>query len=192
MPSYEKAGASACSVLTDTNYFGGCLDDVREARGLVNMPLLRKEFIVDPYQIYQAKIAGADAILLIAASITIEECREWAELAHSLDLEVLLEIHNETELHHLNKHVDILGVNNRNLETFHTDIDTSFQLFEKMKQQAESTGLNPLMISESGISDPAVVSQLRKAGFKGFLIGETFMRQENPGEGLRQFIKALQ
>lgn len=191
VPAYEKSEASACSVLTDTNYFGGCLDDLCEARGLVNIPLLRKDFIVDPYQLYQAKIAGADAILLIAASTTPAECLEWAEIAHSLDLEVLLEIHDEEELGHLNQYVDILGVNNRNLETFHTDIQTSFDLIEKMKQQAASTGFNPLMISESGISDPAVVSQLRGAGFQGFLIGETFMRQENPGEGLNQFIKAL-
>ena len=192
VPAYEKAEASACSVLTDTNYFGGCLGDLREARKLVNIPLLRKDFIVDPYQLYQAKIAGADAILLIAASTTVEECKEWAEIAHSLDLEVLLEIHNKAELDHLSRHVDILGVNNRNLETFHTDIETSFQLIEKMKQQAELTGFDPLMISESGISDPAVVSQLREAGFRGFLIGETFMRQENPGAGLNQFIRALQ
>lgn len=191
VPVYEKAGASACSVLTDTNYFGGCLDDLREARRLVNIPLLRKDFIVDPYQIYQAKIAGADAILLIAASTTPQECLEWAQLAHSLGLEVLLEIHNEEELQHLNQYVDILGVNNRNLGTFHTDIEVSFDLFDKMVQQAVSTGFSPLMISESGISDPAVVSKLRAKGFQGFLIGETFMRQDSPGEGLDKFIKAL-
>lgn len=191
IPAYEKANASACSVLTDTNYFGGSLDDLREARQLANIPLLRKDFIVDPYQIYQAKIAGADAILLIAAYITIEECTAWAKLAHELDLEVLLEVHNEKELGHLNEFVDILGVNNRNLETFHTDIDVSFQLIEKMKQQAAKTGFSSLMISESGISNPALISRLREVGFQGFLIGETFMRQENPGTGLANFINEI-
>ncbi len=191
IPFYEKNGASACSILTDGDFFGGALGDLKQARKLVNIPLLRKDFIIDPYQIYQARVMGADAILLIAANLTVDECRELAEVAHSLSLEVLLEIHTEAELDYLNSYIDMLGVNNRNLGTFHTDVQNSFRLIEQMKQKAGTTGYNPLMISESGISDPATVAQLREVGYRGFLIGETFMKTEDPGKALQDFIQQM-
>ncbi len=191
VPSYEKAGASACSILTDTDFFGGSPDDLKKARKLVHIPLLRKDFIIDPYQLYEAKILGADAVLLIAANLTKTVCRELAETAHSLSLEVLLEIHTEEELEYLNPCIDMLGVNNRNLGTFHTDVNNSFRLIELMKKKAETTGYFPLMISESGISKPETVTHLRTSGFRGFLIGENFMKTADPGESLTQFIEAL-
>lgn len=191
VPAYESAGAAACSVLTDGEFFGGALGDLQTARGLVRLPLLRKDFIIDPYQIYQAKVMGADAILLIAAVLTPGECAGLAELAHSLGLEVLLEVHSEEELNHLNHDVDMLGVNNRNLGSFHTDVENSFRLAEKMQAIGEQKDMNPLLISESGLKDAAMLQRLRAAGFRGFLIGETFMRGEHPGEVLKELINDI-
>jgi len=191
VPLYEQGGASACSILTDGDYFGGSLGDLQKARKLVNIPLLRKDFMIDTYQLFQARVMGADAILLIAACLTIEECRILAETAHSLQLEVLLEIHNEKELEYLNSHIDMLGVNNRNLGTFHTDIDNSFRLIEEIKKGTQNTNTSPLLVAESGISQTESVKELRTAGFRGFLIGETFMKTENPGATLSNFIKEL-
>lgn len=187
LPAYESAGASACSVLTDQTFFGGTLDDLRAARQLVELPLLRKEFVIDPYQLTEARVAGADAILLIAAILSPDECRLLSEQAHLLELEVLLEIHTETELGHLNPHVDMLGINNRNLGTFHTSLDHSFSLAAKM---GAAPG-NPLLVSESGILEPTTVKLLREQGYRGFLIGETFMKGGTPGETLTQFLKGI-
>lgn len=191
--AYEKDGASACSILTDGDYFGGALSDLQKARKQVDIPLLRKDFIIDSYQLFQARVMGADAVLLIAACLNRETCHMLAETAHSLQLEVLLEIHSAEELDYLNPHIDMLGVNNRNLGTFHTDTDNSFKLAEQMKRQAEhhSGNSSPLLIAESGISQPATVRALRAAGFQGFLIGETFMKTDRPGETLTQFIGGL-
>lgn len=191
LPAYEKGGASACSVLTDSNFFGGSLGDLCKARSLVNQPLLRKDFIIDEYQLYQARVMGADAVLLIAACLSPEQCFAFAELAHTLNMEVLLEIHSEAELGHLNPSVDMLGVNNRNLGTFHTDVENSFRLAEAMQTVTREKNLSPLLVSESGISATDTVASLRKAGFRGFLIGETFMKTEQPGETLAQFIGGL-
>lgn len=191
LPAYEKGGASACSVLTDSNFFGGSLGDLCKARNLVNLPLLRKDFIIDEYQLYQARVMGADAVLLIAACLSPEQCLAFAELAHTLNMEVLLEIHSETELEHLNPSVDMLGVNNRNLGTFHTDVENSFRLAEAMQTVTREKNLSPLLVSESGISATVTVAQLRQAGFRGFLIGETFMKTEQPGETLAKFIGGL-
>ncbi|WP_102408475.1 indole-3-glycerol phosphate synthase TrpC [Parabacteroides bouchesdurhonensis] len=188
---YEKNGASACSILTDSKFFGGSLSDLQQARRHVNLPLLRKDFIIDPYQLYQARVMGADAILLIAAALSVEECRQLAETAHSLQLEVLLEIHTENELEHVNDCIDMLGVNNRNLGSFHTDIENSFRLASGMLAKAKTESSSLLLVSESGISDPATIIRLREAGFQGFLIGETFMKTEQPGETLAQFIGGL-
>lgn len=185
LPAYEAGGASACSILTDGDFFGGSLSDLQKARKLVNLPLLRKDFIIDTYQLFQARVMGADAILLIAAALTQEECRILAETAHSLQLEVLLEVHSEEELGHLNADIDMLGVNNRNLGTFHTDVENSFKLIDQMR------GFSPLLVSESGISQTDTVSRLREAGFRGFLIGETFMKTERPGDTLAKFIGGL-
>ena len=185
VPAYEAGGASACSILTDGDFFGGSLGDLQKARKLVDLPLLRKDFIIDTYQLFQARVMGADAVLLIAAALTEEECRVLAETAHSLQLEVLLEVHSEDELKYLNADIDMLGVNNRNLGTFHTDVNNSFKLVDKMR------GFSPLLVSESGISETDTVRQLREAGFRGFLIGETFMKTERPGDTLADFIGGL-
>ena len=191
LPAYEKGGASACSVLTDSNFFGGSLGDLCKARSLVGLPLLRKDFIIDEYQLYQARVMGADAVLLIAACLTPEQCLMFAELAHTLNMEVLLEIHSKEELDHLNPFVDMLGVINRNLGTFHTDVENSFRLAKAMQTVARERNLSPLLVSESGISTTTTVSNLREAGFHGFLIGETFMKTDVPGDTLAQFIGRL-
>lgn len=187
VPAYEAAGASACSILTDHHFFGGSLEDLRRARQLVSLPLLRKEFIIDPYQLAEARIAGADAILLIAAVLTPEACFSLARAAHALQLEVLLEIHSESELGHLNACIDMLGINNRNLGTFETSLNHSYRLAEKMREANNRV----LLVSESGISEPSTVSDLREKGFRGFLIGESFMRGGTPGETLATFIKGI-
>ena len=183
--SYATAGASALSILTDEKFFGGNLKDIRIARPLVEIPILRKDFIIDEYQLYQAKIVGADAVLLIAAALEQEKCNELTEKAHSLGLEVLLEIHSSEELAYINKEIDMVGINNRNLGTFFTDVENSFRLAGQLPQDA-------VLVSESGISDPEIVKRLRAAGFRGFLIGETFMKTEQPGETLQNFLRAIQ
>lgn len=183
--SYATAGASALSILTDEKFFGGSLKDIRIARPLVEIPILRKDFIIDEYQLYQAKIVGADAVLLIAAALEQEKCNELTEKAHSLGLEVLLEIHSSDELGYINNKIDMVGINNRNLGTFFTDVENSFRLAGQLPQDA-------VLVSESGISDPEIVKRLRIAGFRGFLIGETFMKTEQPGETLQNFLQTIQ
>ena len=182
--SYATAGASALSILTDEKFFGGSLKGIRIARPLVEIPILRKDFIIDEYQLYQAKIVGADAVLLIAAALEQERCNELTEKAHSLGLEVLLEIHSPEELSYINEKIDMVGINNRNLGTFFTDVENSFRLAGQLPQGA-------VLVSESGISDPEIVKRLRTAGFRGFLIGETFMKTEQPGETLQNFLQAI-
>lgn len=184
VPSYVKAGASALSILTDEKFFGGSLKDIRAVRPLVDIPILRKDFIIDEYQLYQAKIVGADAVLLIAAALERGKCNELAEKAHSLGLEVLLEIHSCEELAYIDKGIDMVGINNRNLGTFFTDVENSFRLAGQLPQDT-------VLVSESGISDPETVKRLRAAGFRGFLIGETFMKTEQPGETLQKFLQAM-
>lgn len=180
---YEQAGAAALSILTDEKFFGGNLGDIRKARELTRLPILRKDFIISPYQLLQAKLVGADAVLLIAAVLTPAECRELARLAHELKLEVLLEIHDESELEHLNDDIDLLGVNNRHLGTFHTDTIRSFLLAERLPSHLP-------WVSESGIAHPETLRQLRKAGYQGFLIGETFMKTSQPHTTLANFIRS--
>ena len=184
VPSYAAAGASALSILTDEKFFGGSLKDIRTARPLVEIPILRKDFIIDEYQLYQACIVGADAVLLIAAALRKEQCSMLAAKAHELKLEVLLEIHSEQELEYIEDNIDMVGVNNRNLGTFHTDVENSFRLAEKLPKEM-------LLVSESGISSPQTVRQLRAAGFRGFLIGENFMKTPQPGNALKEFISKL-
>jgi Indole-3-glycerol phosphate synthase len=185
IPEYQKAGAAALSILTDEKYFGGNLSDIKKARSLTTLPILRKDFIIDEYQLYQAKIVGADAILLIAAALEIENCIELTYKAHELGLEVLLEIHHEGEFEYIIPETDMVGVNNRNLGSFYTDIENSFTLAGRLPK-------NTVLVSESGISDSNTVCRLQTAGYKGFLIGETFMRTENPGNTLRDFIAAIE
>ena len=184
VPKYATAGASALSILTDNKYFGGTLDFIPQVRQSVDIPILRKEFIIDEYQLFEARNAGADAVLLIAADLTKEECRTLTRTAHDLKLEVLLEMHSEQELDYLECNPDMAGINNRNLGTFHTDVANSFRLAEKMATET-------VKISESGISNPETVRRLREAGFRGFLMGECFMKEQDPGLALKQFIEAI-
>ena len=182
---YFNAGVCGMSVLTDIKYFGGSLEDLQLARASVSMPLLRKEFIIDEYQIVEAKAHGADAILLIAAVLSREEIKSFSELAQSLDLDVLLEVHNETELHKsIMPSLDMLGVNNRNLKTFEVQVDTSKSLAEQIPNDF-------VKVSESGISSIETIQDLKQHGYQGFLIGENFMKTENPGKSAMEFVKKL-
>lgn len=209
--AYEAAGASAISILTDAKFFGGSLRDIRTARPLVDIPILRKDFIIDEYQLLQARIVGADAVLLIAACLTQEECADLTARAHALGLEVLLEIHSPRELAYISKNVDMVGVNNRNLGTFVTDVENSFRIAGQLRQtiadarnisdarnipdaqDSSDTPRNlPLLVSESGISHPETICRLRTAGFRGFLIGETFMKTPQPGDALKGFIQGIE
>jgi Indole-3-glycerol phosphate synthase len=185
VPGYEKGGAAAVSVLTDGEFFGGSLGDLKRAREQVKLPLLRKDFIIDEYQIYQAKAMGADFILLIAAVLTPVLVKQFASLAKQLQLQSLLEIHTESELECICDEVDAVGINNRNLKTFVTDVNVSFVLGEKIPSRF-------IKISESGISEPSVVTELRSAGFKGFLMGENFMKEADPCRALHSFIKKIE
>lgn len=186
--SYEAAGAAALSILTDEKFFGGTLRDIRTARPLVRIPILCKDFIIDEYQLLQACIVGADAVLLIAACLSPEQCSTLTAQAHELGLEVLLEIHSPSELSYINKEVDMVGVNNRNLGSFVTDVENSFRIARQLRESTHGPA-SPLLVSESGISDPETICRLRAAGFRGFLIGETFMKTANPGETLKEFIQ---
>lgn len=194
IPCYAASGAAAISILTDKKYFGGDLEFIRMVRPLVNTPILRKDFIIDEYQLYEARLMGADAVLLIAADLTVGRVRELTTEAHELGLEVLLEVHDPFELRYVAEvpDVDMLGVNNRALGTFHTDVQHSFDIAEAMKETVADLEVKPLLISESGISDPSVVRRLRAAGFRGFLIGENFMKNEDPGQALADFIKEVE
>ena len=182
---YEDAGVCGMSVLTDGKYFGGSLEDLLTARASCNLPLLRKEFIIDPYQIIEAKAYGADVILLIAAILTREEIKTYSELAKSLNLDVLLEVHNQDELHKsIMPSLDMLGVNNRNLKTFEVSLDTSKQLSDLIPDDF-------VKVSESGISNIEAIKTLQPFGYKGFLIGENFMKTDNAGLSAKKFIKTL-
>jgi len=182
---YENAGASGISILTDNHYFGGSLDDFILARATVKTPLLRKEFIIDDYQILEAKANGADAILLIAAVLSKEEIKQLSEFAQSLTLEVLLEVHNLEELEKsIMPSLDLIGVNNRNLKTFELSLQTSIDLIKHIPNDF-------VKISESGISQIKDVKLLKNHDFQGFLIGENFMKTNNPGDSLLEFINEL-
>jgi indole-3-glycerol phosphate synthase len=182
---YEKAGVCGMSVLTDQKYFGGSLEDLTAARAVCQLPLLRKEFIIDPYQLIEAKAHGADVILLIAAVLDRTQIKQLSETAQSLDLEVLLEVHNREELDKaIMPSLDMLGVNNRNLKTFEVSLETS-------KQLAEHIPGDFVKVSESGISSTAAIQSLKPFGYQGFLIGENFMKTNTPGIAAAEFIKTL-
>jgi indole-3-glycerol phosphate synthase len=183
---YEKAGVCGMSVLTDGHFFGGSLDDLLIARSAIGLPLLRKEFIIDEYQIIEAKAHGADVILLIAAILTRKEIQDFLELARELQLEVLLEVHNEDELNHaLMPGLHMIGVNNRDLKTFQVSLENSRLLASKIP-----SGF--VKVSESGISNTKAIGALRQEGYQGFLIGENFMGTKDPGKNAAQFIKKLE
>lgn len=182
--AYTRAGASALSVLTDTMFFGGCSGDLISARENTSCPILRKDFVIDEYQILEAKSIGADVILLIAAILTKEEIAQFTDLAHKLGMEAILEIHAEKELEKVCDKVDVIGVNNRNLETMQIDITTS-------KTMAKLIPSGFIKISESGIEDPNTVLELRKYGYDGFLIGSHFMKHDDPGKACAAFIQQI-
>ena len=183
--AYEKAGVAAISVLTDGKYFGGSLDDLLVARANTTLPILRKDFVIDTYQITEAKAYGADAVLLIAAVLTPEQVKNFAAYAHSIGLETLLEVHNAEEVtSHLTSEVTIVGVNNRNLKTFEVSTDVSKELSMKIPSQY-------VKVSESGISDPKVVKELNGYGYQGFLIGENFMKSDDILTATTEFVTAI-
>ncbi len=182
---YESAGVCGISILTDTKYFGGAIDDLLLARAAVSLPLLRKDFVISEFQILEAKASGADVILLIAAVLTPKEINIFAKLAKSLGLEVLLEVHNLDELQQsINQNLDFIGVNNRNLKTFEVNLNYSKQLAAYIPDDF-------LKISESGISTKNDINELKNHGYNGFLIGENFMKTQNPGQAALQFINEI-
>ena len=181
--AYTNHGASCLSVLTDSVFFGGSADDLSKAR-VNTIPILRKDFIIDEYQLIEARAMGADVILLIAACLTPDRVKELAFFAKSLQLEVLLEIHNEAELKHICDEVDMVGVNNRDLKTFSVDINRSIELGKQIVA-------DKLKIAESGIDSIETIIAFKKAGFKGFLIGEHFMKQPDPTIAFAEFVKQL-
>lgn len=184
--SYQYGGASAISILTDWDYFGGRDSFIVQARTSgVTIPILYKNFVIDEYQLWQARLCGASAVLLIAADLTLPQCRDLMYKAHQLGMEVLLEMHGEDELEYAALGPDMYGINNRNLGTFITRVENSYRMAEHLPQ-------GECWVSESGISNPDTVSSLRKAGYRGFLIGENFMKTDNPGESLADFISRIQ
>lgn len=182
--SYQQHGATALSILTDEHFFGGNDSFIRTARQSgVSLPILYKNFIIDEYQLFQARLCGASAVLLIAAVLPMDTCRSLLHTAHELGLEVLLEMHAEPETEYATLEPDLCGINNRHLGSFVTNVETSFRLAELLPREA-------VKVSESGISNPATVKALQAAGYQGFLIGEHFMSTDDPGKSLSQFITA--
>lgn len=179
---YASFGASALSVLTDASFFGGSMADLEKAR-MNEIPVLRKDFIIDEYQIMEAKAFGADIILLIAACLTKDEVKSFARMARNLGLNVLLEIHTEEELTYISDDINTVGINNRNLKTFEVDIENSIRLAHLIPSLCK--------ISESGIDSPDAIRLLREEGFDGFLIGERFMREKNPAIAFKQFLREI-
>ena len=183
LPGYGKY-ASAVSVLTDEKYFGGTDDDILLANSIVTLPVLRKDFIIDEYQVLESKGIGADVILLIAALHEPLEIKSLAKIAKAIGLEVLLEIHTSKELRHICDEVDMVGVNNRNLETFETNLSNSFELVQQIPK-------DKVPVSESGITSPGDYKALYEAGFRGFIMGSVFMKTTNPGEAIKNFIEQI-
>lgn len=182
--AYEENGAAGISVLTDEEYFGGSNEDLIKAREIVDIPLLRKDFIVDEYQVVETKSIGADVMLLIAACLSAAEVRRLSAIAKNLGLEVLLELHDETELDHICDDTELIGINNRNLKTFEVDIDRSLRMAEKISN-------DKIRIAESGINSVENIMLFKLNGFKGFLIGENFMKEQNPGQAFHEFVNKL-
>lgn len=181
--AYARYGASGISVLTDMPFFGGSLDDLLVAT-VNEVPLLRKDFLIDEYQLVEAKAFGAEVILLIAACLSPKEVKSLARIAQGLGMEVLLELHDESELGHVSGDVDLVGVNNRNLKTFTVDLEHSVRL-------ADRIGHEFVKVAESGINEVKNIHYLKAHGFNGFLIGENFMRQANPGAAFQNFVAEL-
>lgn len=180
---YEAAGACALSVLTESDYFLGLLDDLRKARAAVRVPVLRKDFILDAYQVYESVAAGADALLLIVAALAERELRTLIELSRRLNVSALVEVHTEEELNQaLAAGASMIGVNNRNLKTLEVDLETSFRLRKKIPAEC-------LTVTESGIRSSEDLKRLLGAGYHAALIGERFMKSVRPGEALAEFLR---
>jgi indole-3-glycerol phosphate synthase len=182
--AYQNAGVAAVSILTDHDFFGGKASDLVNARKVLDIPILRKDFIIDEYQIIEAKSMGADLILLIASILDKQQIKAFASLARSLGLEILFEVHDREELNKVCDDVTLVGVNNRNLKTFLVDIRQSVELREHIPD-------NILKISESGIDSIDSIQMLKQVGYNGFLIGENFMKTSNPGDACKDFIAHL-
>ncbi len=181
---YSLAGASGLSVLTDNHFFAGSCADLTLVRDLNTIPVLRKDFIIDEFQVVESKAAGADAILLIASILDKKKVQSLAKLAQSLKMEVLLEVHTLHDLQMTNDNVNLIGVNNRDLKSFSVNTDVSLELADKIPEGF-------LKISESGISSPATVKMLRNAGYDGFLIGGLFMTEKDPVSAFSDFVKRI-
>ena len=181
---YQKFGASGISILTDSEFFGGKLEDILKVRNEISIPILRKDFMIDEYQFYEAKANGADVILLIASCLSPNQVQEFTELSHELGLEVLLEIHTEEELKRFNKEIDLVGINNRNLKNFKVDLQHSVNLKNLLPKEV-------LAVAESGIYAIDDFKFLKEKGFDGFLMGEYFMRNKNPGNGFEEFVNTI-
>lgn len=182
--SYEKFGAAGISILTDEEFFGGSKEDLIQTRERVTVPLLRKDFIIDEYQLVQAKSIGADVILLIAACLTPKQVKHLAASAKNLGLEILLELHDEEELGHICNEIDMVGINNRDLKTFEVNIERSLRMAEKIP-------VDKIKVAESGINSVENIRLFKENGYKGFLIGENFMKEENPGKAFENFVNQL-
>lgn len=181
---YQEFGASGISILTDKDFFGGSFEDILSVRNSVNIPILRKDFMVDKYQFYEAKSIGADVILLIAACLSPTQVQEFTALAHELNLEVLLEIHTEEELEHFNSDIDLVGINNRNLKDFKVDLQHSVNLKNLLPK-------GTLSVAESGIYNVEDFKFLKEKGFDAFLMGEYFMKNKNPGNKFKEFVDVI-
>lgn len=182
---YLEANVAALSILTDTSFFGGTMVDLMQARSInTTKPILRKDFIVDGFQIVEAKAIGADVILLIAACLTKQEIKNYGQLAEDIGLEVLYEVHSEEDIDKIDLSNKIIGINNRNLNTFKVDLEHSINLANQIPEDC-------VRVSESGISDPRIITGLKEYNFKGFLIGESFMKEENPGLACETFISQI-
>lgn len=179
--AYEDFGASGISILTDKDFFGGNFEDIINVRNSINIPILRKDFMIDEYQFYEAKSIGADVILLIAACLSPQQVQELTQLSHELGLEVLLEIHTEEELKHFNQKIDLVGINNRNLKDFKVDLQHSVNLKNQLPKEV-------LSVAESGIYNIEDFNFLKEKGFDGFLMGEYFMKNKNPSKKFEEFI----
>lgn len=181
---YEKFGASGISILTDSDFFGGNFEDILNVRNHIQIPILRKDFMIDEYQFYEAKSIGADVVLLIASCLSPNQVQEFTQLAHELNLEVLLEIHTENELQHFNKNIDLVGINNRSLKDFKVDLQHSVNLKNQLPK-------NVLSVAESGIYSAEDFKFLKEKGFDAFLMGEYFMKNENPGKAFENFLNEI-
>ncbi len=187
LQAYERGKATAISVLTDAHFFKGCHQDLMQAKHITTLPILRKDFIIEPYQVWESRAIGADAILLIAAALTPTQVKQLSDLAGELGMAVLLELHHPTEIHHIPDNTShlLIGINNRNLETFQVSLETSLQIKPALPKSIPA-------ISESGVDSPQAAQRLKAAGFQGILVGEALMRSPQPEQFIQQLFSGEQ